>query len=200
MRDMAEGIESGADLRGPLGALLASMAAENNMNLRALSQRQPRLCACLRKFGFPQVAGVVAGLLTLPDNHPATPRIEALIHLAAMHCRGAQAPTLARVREWLNDILLDDPLGRHEDPVEDVFVSLAPSWTGSVRLFEGAWQDAGRYQQDAMAALLRLREQEWVHPVLEEVMALLRLSEAVAGRAGAQRYTAWAARRASRCA
>ena len=31
-------------------------------------------------------------------------------------------PTLAQLREWLNDIILKDPIAQREDPVEDVFV------------------------------------------------------------------------------
>jgi hypothetical protein len=175
-------------MSGQLAALMAGLAADNNMNLQALSERQPRLCTRLAKFGFGQVAQLVAGLLTAPENQPATLRIEALIHLAALHCRGSMAPTLQQLREWLNDILLKDPLGRDEDPVEDVFMSVTPSWSGNARVFEGAWQDSAAHLKVLMEGLMRLRPAPWVRPVLTEVMALLALSEAVAERSGVPRY------------
>ncbi len=171
-----------------LGALMAGFQADQNMNLRALSERQPRLCARLEKFDFVAVLEIASGLLTRPENHAATLRIEALIHLAAMYSRGRQKPTLSQVREWLNDILVADALGRDEDPVEDVFVSNAPSFRGNIRIFEGAWQDSARFLTDLMAALLRLRGRNWVDRTLEEVMALLGLSEAVAEKASVPRY------------
>jgi hypothetical protein len=171
-----------------LGALMAGFRANQNMNLRSLSERQPRLCSRLGKFGFLALVEIVSGLLTQPQNHAATLRIEALIHLAAMHSRGHQTPTLSQVREWLNVILVDDAIGHDEDPIEDVFVSNASSFRGDIRIFEGAWQDSGRYLTDLMAALLRMRGRSWVNRTLEEVTALLGLSEAMAEKAGVGRY------------
>lgn len=173
---------------GALGALLAGASADDNLNLASLGCRQESLCARLRKFDFVAVLESLSGLLTQPANHAASYRIEALIHLAAIHCRGVQRPTLAQYRQWLNDILIKDALGRGEDPVEDVFVTNVPSFSGNGRIFEGAWEDAAGYLTDLSSALLRLQGRDWVDQTLEEVMALIRLSEAMAERAGVARY------------
>lgn len=178
-------IDAGMDA---IGALLAGSMAEENLDLRALTHRQPKLCARLKKFSFRHVAEILAGLLIRPENHPATLRIEALIHLAALHCRGSKEPTLAQIREWLNEILLKDRLGRGEDPVEDVFSSVVPSWSGCVILLEGAWRDNAHYLQNVMAALLGFGDEGWAKSTMSHVMALLRVADEVTRRAGVERY------------
>lgn len=169
---------------------MAGAQSDEDLHLGALSKRQPALCRRLQKYSFVAVADIVSGLLTRPENHAAALRIEALIHLAALHCAGRQAPTLAQVRDFLNTVLAKDSLGQHEDPVEDVFVTNTPSGDGNTRIFEGAWEDSGGFLLDAMAALLRLQDQAWARRALDEVMGLTRLSEAAAERAGVARYTA----------
>lgn len=182
---MPDDFSSGFDA---IGAILAGTAADENFNLRALTERQPRLCARLKKLNFRHVAEILSGLLTQPDNHPATLRIEALIHLAALHCQGTRKPTLPQIREWLNDILLADPIGVGEDPVEDVFTSVVPSWRGCVTLFEGAWTDNAYYLQNVMATLLRLGDETWTGTVMHHVMSLLRLADEMARRSHVERY------------
>lgn len=178
-----------ADMFGGLGQLFANAEAEGNMGLRALGERQARLCLRLVKFDAASTIQQIAGLLTAPENHAATLRLEALIHLAAIHCRGRRTPTLAHLREWINDIMVADPLARGEDPVEDVFVSLVPSRNGGIRIFEGVWEDSGRFLHDAVAALMLMRPEPWIATTLRQVEGLLTLSEAVADRVDAARYT-----------
>src|SRR5688572_24556967 len=107
-------------------------------SLNALAKRQAALCARLAKFSQRHVVEILAGLLTQPENHAATLRIEALIHLAVLKCKGTEKPTLVQVREWVNEILLKDGIGAGEDPVEDVFSSVVPSSSGSATILEGA--------------------------------------------------------------
>lgn len=174
---------------GDLNGLHALMASRNSLNLTGVAERLPRLVARLSKFSFPDVAAMVGGLLTVPDNQCKTYRLEVLIALAAIHCRGRQVPTLAQIREWLNDILRHDPIGQLEDPVEDVFLSNVPSWQGNARLFDGLWADNDAGVQVVVAALMRLKEEHWAATALSECMALLKLSEAIADRTGLARYT-----------
>lgn len=172
-----------------LGVLMAGAHAAENMNLQSLTRRLPKLCARLKKFAFVAVAEQVSGLPTRPANQAATLRIEALLHLAAIHCQGAQIPTAAQIREWLNDVLLKDTLGRGEDPPDDVFVSSSASFAGNIRIFTGAWEDPASYLQDLLGAMLRQRGRAWADTALREVTALLVISEAVADRAGVARFT-----------
>ena len=48
-----------------------------------------------------------------------------------------------QLREWLNVAVFKDPITELEVPVEDVFVSNVGTCFGSVRLFEGRWQNNG---------------------------------------------------------
>ncbi|NEH46624.1 hypothetical protein GR215_33020 [Rhizobium leguminosarum] len=154
-----------------------------------MSERQSRLCSHLAEFSSPLLVQMLAGLLTHPDNQPASIRIEALIHLAALHCRGDHVPSPGQIREWLNDILLSDPLGAGETPVEDVFASVVPSPSGSALLLEGTWRDNAYCLQNMMAALLRLSDEPWAAAAMRHVMSLLQVSHEMAARAGVRRYT-----------
>jgi len=156
--------------------------------LKGLVARHPALVRRLEKFSLPSVVLPLAGLLTLPATHPANLRLSALIHLAAMYCRGDRDPTLAQLREWLNEIILKDPIAQREDPVEDVCVSNVVTWFGNARLFDGGWQENDFALESFLVAGMQLRE-EWMAPVLRSATALLKMSEATATRAAVPRYT-----------
>ena len=172
--------------------MTAFMAAAHSADVRqisGISARLTKLAHRLEKFSFPLVAQPLAALLIRPENHAATNRIEALLHLAALHCRGRRAPTFAQLREWMNDIIFRDVITELEDPVEDVFVSNIATWSGNVRLFEGIWPDNDYYVQTCLAALGELKERAWAAEAQDRVSPILLLSEAVAERAGIRRYT-----------
>ena len=72
--------------RQSMDAALAMMAAaqsEDNTSLRGISARLPKLATRLSKFSFPTVALPLAGLLVLPENHPASLRIRRLNSLVS---------------------------------------------------------------------------------------------------------------------
>ena len=173
---------------------MASAATGELREIRGMAVRHASLVRRLEKFSFPFVAAPLAGLLTRRENHTATGRIEALIHLAALACRGNKEPERRQLREWLNFSVFNDPITELETPVEDVFVSNVGTWFGNARLFEGRWQNNGDYVQVCVEALLRIAENPWAVDALRHVMALLRVSEAVAERAGTERYSRTASR------
>ncbi|MEH7906218.1 hypothetical protein V7798_00755 [Rhizobium laguerreae] len=164
------------------------------LHLNALATRQAKLCARLVKFDGLHLVQTLSGLSTIPENQVATYRIEALIHLAVAFCRGTQIPSDAQIREWLNDDLLQDPLGLGEDPVEDVFATVVPAWGGGVVLLEGSWIDNGYYLQNLLAALLRLPDEEWAQAAYHHVMAILQIARGVSERTGVKRYSKCASR------
>lgn len=171
-----------------LRGLFAAAGTTDSLSLEGLAKRQASLCARLVKFSRQHLVEILAGLLTQPENHGATLRIEALIHLAFIYCNGTKKPTLQQVREWVNEIMLNDAIGRGEDPIEDVFSTVVPSGTGNATILEGAWQDNGYHLQRLMAALLPLRGHAWANEAMCAVMCLLRVAEAMAQRAGVGRY------------
>ena len=165
---------------------MANAASVELHEIRRIAARLGKLLKRLEKFSFPFVAAPLAGLLTRPENHCATARIEALIHLAALACCGNKEPRPRDLRQWLNRMVLDDPISQLELPVEDVFVSNVGTW-GNSRLFDGRWQSNSDQVQLCIETLFRLQERPWAAHALRHVMALLRVSESVAGRAGIAR-------------
>ncbi len=158
-------------------------------SIRNASTRLRRLCRSLNDFSFPLVAQSLAGLMTQPENHVAITRLELLVHLAALSCSGDRSPSEKHLRKWLNDYVLKDPITEFEGPVEDVFVSNVVSWFGNVRTFEGRWDGNSYYVETCIAGLLRICDRPWVLKALVHIMALLRISDAVADRAQIGRYT-----------
>ena len=177
------------DPQGEAARLLSADAAGIGVrDVRGMAARQARLVRRLQKFNFPAVAVLLAGLLTRPENHTATARIEALLHLAALACRGRKKAGQQQLREWLTEID-EDPIAKLEIPVEDVFVSNVEAWFGNARLFQGRWENNAEYVRACTETLLRIAEERpWVREALGHITALLRVSEALAERAGAGRY------------
>ena len=173
---------------------MASAATGELREIESMAVRLANLVRRLEKFSFPLVAAPLAGLLTRRENHTATSRIEALIHLAALACRGSKEPGRRQLRKWLNVAIFKDRITELEVPVEDVFVSNVGTWLGNARLFEGRWQNNGEYVQVCIETLLRITERPWAVQALRHVMALLRVSEAVAERAGIARNSRTASR------
>ena len=180
--------------REAAAALMASTAKGELREIGSMTVRLAKVVRRLEKFSFPLVAAPLAGLLTRPENHVASARIESLIHLAAFACRGDREPDRRHLREWLNDAIYKDPITKLETPVEDVFVSNVDAWFGNARLFEGRWQNNAAHVRVCVETLLRVQERPWVSQTLGHVMALLLVSEAIAERAGIARNSRAAGR------
>ena len=129
----------------------------------------------------------LAGLLTLPEFHTNTLRLEVLTHLAVAHCAGNEAPTQDEIGRWLNQSLV--PLTPLEDPVEDVFVTNVTSGLGNHRLFEGLWESADFWTQNILDVLSRIPSKADGDRLRWHVGALLKLSEEVAARSKVDRWT-----------
>lgn len=130
----------------------------------------------------------LAGLLTVPKYQPQTIRIEVLIHLAALHCRGRKQPKLREIKRWLEDILGNHDIKSQEDPLEDVFVSNVVGPGGNYRLIEGIWETGDYYVQQLIDCLARTPLRRQTDAVITSVVALLRLSDLVVQRSGLSRW------------
>ena len=170
-------------------AVLGSNAIRDMIEIQKLVSRRARLVRRLKEYDFISVATPLAGLLTRVENHTATTRIEALIHLAAYVCRGKRKPRQRQIREWLNFEIFADPITKFEVPVEDVFVSNVDLWFGNARLFDGRRQNNADYVRLCVETLQRISDRAWVTRTLCSVEALMRLSEAIAERLRIPRYT-----------
>ena len=171
------------------GFIDETMSLADPYQIAAMASRFEPVIRKLDAFSFASVVGAIAGLLTRPENHVATTRLEAMAHLAALGCRGDVAPSMGRLREWINGPIRNDIITSLEDPVEDVVVSNVVTPVGNVRLFEGNSADVGYSVQDCLAALSDLSASPWAGITLKQIVALLRLSERVAVRSKLPRYT-----------
>ncbi len=142
----------------------------------------------LRDFERTSTVATIAGLLTEPECHVATLRLEMLQHIAVSACRGTRQVTVADLRLWLEDILGSLPIRNKEDPVEDVFISNVIAPGGNYRLFEGIWELNDASLQPMLDALVRSPWATMLPSVGPAVLALLRVSEAVAERAAVPRW------------
>jgi hypothetical protein len=164
---------------------MALAASQGLLALGPLAGQLPKLIARLAKYKLTATTAALGGLLTVPDNHASTIRIEVLCHLAAIFCRGAIEPSSKHIREWLD--LLVDSVGHLEDPVEDVFVSNVATGLGNKRIFEGIWEANDFYLQSCLAVLTRLQG-AWISRCLQSVGAILKLSDEIAERAKISRF------------
>lgn len=180
--------------------LEAMIAANDAMAIGPIEARLAKLAARLEKFAKAATLKMLGGLLTDPEFHANTVRVEVLIHLVALRSNGSVKPMAAQLRAWLNEILGADHVGHQEDPPEDVFVANVVSGAGNSLLFEGIWEANAGYVQSvlyAVTACLR-HGHEWSEHCLRQSSALLRLSTAIAERSGLSRNALGSGRRLGR--
>ena len=157
------------------------MTALNNPELRQLGK-------VLERYDLRHTISCLASLLTLPSLHANTVRLEILVHLAVIHCRGNKKPTLQEVGRWLNEYLGKSSIVLMEDPMADVFVSNVETFKGNRRIFEGIWYSSCYYVQAVIHILNHPKLLPQHQKLLEPILALLKLSDFVAERTGLLRW------------
>jgi antirestriction protein ArdC len=128
----------------------------------------------LRRYDRISVVTLIAGLLTVPEFHRFTLRLEILAHLATRDCSGKKKPSLCVVEHWLNRLLPKTGGTVLEDPPRDVFVGNVMSPFGNHLILQGLWSENDLWLQDLVDALLGCGNS--CSSVLESVLSLLRLS------------------------
>jgi hypothetical protein len=144
------------------------------------SVRSMDLCATLQ---------MLAGLMTLSDFQPNLIRSEALVHMVVARAAGTAQPNRELFDRWLNDDLAADILMLAEDPVEDVFVSNVVTGGGNRRIFTGIWETPDFWLQSLIDVLGVAPRTPQLNRVRSETDSLLQLSEAVAERSRAPRFS-----------
>lgn len=142
----------------------------------------------LKAFDRTSTLAAVAGLLTEPEFHVGTLRLELLQHIVVSACRGTRRATAADASRWVNAILGSLDVQRMEDPLEDVFVSNVITANGNFRIFEGLWELNDATLQPLLEVLSRNLRSPFFRNLLTSSSALLALSEAVAARANTPRW------------
>jgi len=151
--------------------------------VEAIAQDYPSVIVSLRDLDPTATATVFAGLLVLPQLQSNCIRLEALVHLAIAYSTGELPPTEPAVRDSF-DALDRGYCGSMEDPAEDVFAVLVSTPDGNFRVFQGIRQCPGFYVQRILEVIETMPDIGPFKKVTRSTEALLRLSEAVAARAG----------------
>ena len=147
-----------------------------------------QLAKVLQKYNIRDTVSRVASLLTVPSFHANAVRIEILVHLAVIHCRGNSKPSLKVIERWLNDFLGNTSIKFAEDPSEDVFITNVRTPEGNRRSFEGIWHSSCYFTQAIIDILCSRQVTPELRRLLAPILTLLKLSDIVADRVGLQRW------------
>ncbi len=145
------------------------------------------LTKVLGAFDAFKVATSCGALLTVPQLHSNSLRIEALAHLAVYACRGSKKPQPKQFAQWYA-ALGAGRFGHIEDPAEDVFVGSVATRRGNFRILAGAWEAAAFYLQRIVNVVEDFPASGPLSEYRESVYALLKLSDAVCERATLSRH------------
>lgn len=155
---------------------IQEIADDNRALVRDLATYDPRLTVPL-----------LSSLLTLPEYQSHCIRLEILVTLAVVHCKGRKKPNIDQAVRWFFQIGKSRCVSG-EDPAEDVFVSLVHDRTGNYRLLEGVWEGAGFYTQRVLEVISTMPDDGRFGQIKSSFRALLCISEIVCEKAGLRRY------------
>jgi hypothetical protein len=154
-----------------------------------LISHHPKLAAKLRRFSFLEASKLVGGLGLLPELLENTIRVEILTHLVASCCQGKAIPQPKDLAEWIGTLMAESPAASMEDPAEDCFIGCVNSTRGSFRVFQGNFMDGAFHVERLLDFYLKKSEFPPFQEIIFQVIALLTLTDSLAGRAGLDRYT-----------
>lgn len=129
----------------------------------------------------------LSSLLTIPELQSNCIRLEILVFLAVLHCKGLKSPTFNDAIRWFKMIGKSDCI-RGEDPAEDLFISLVIDDKNDYRIIDGVWESAGFYTQRFIDIVLTMPNSAPFDKIKRSVHAILTISEIICKKAGLQRY------------
>jgi hypothetical protein len=139
----------------------------------------------LQSFDRNSCVTAIAALQSVADNRNRIVRLDALVHLAAIHCRGTRPVDVQSLDRWLNRFLRDSALSRREDPAEDVAIGNIMTASGNYRVFTGDSSYPDYYAQDVLDALEN--GPRTLDSVRTQCQSLLKISDLLAARRGYSR-------------
>ena len=148
----------------------------------------PRLVRKLREFDRAATISRCAALLTEPNLHANTLRIELLVHLAYLHCRGTKIPSAKNLSHWCNNYLAASLVVRYEDPIDQLFVGNVMTDVGDFRILNGIWNGNDFYLQEFLDAFGGVASTIQDDSAFRSVLALLRLSNSILNKSGLRRW------------
>lgn len=147
-----------------------------------------------RKWDLCEAASTFGGLLLAPQLQSCCIRLEGLVHAAIGYARGRKSVHRNQVKKAFAG-LHNTTHGLLEDPAEDLFVSLVYGRWGNFRIFEGIWEGNGFILQRFVNIVETFPDAEPFNSIQSSMLALLRLSDAIASRRELARYVAGEERR-----
>ncbi|MCW5208636.1 hypothetical protein VU10_00155 [Desulfobulbus sp. US1] len=161
--------------------------ANRSVTLEEVALANKPLVRDLAKYDPVIAVPLLASLLTVPEYQSNCIRLEILVALAVVHCRGRKKANIAEAIRWFSLIGRSQCVSG-EDPAEDVFVSLVYDSNGDYRLIEGAWESAGFYTQRVLDVVATMPDIKRFWQIKRRVRALLVISDIVCEKAGLCRY------------
>ncbi|NUN12968.1 MAG: hypothetical protein HUU55_04965 [Myxococcales bacterium] len=158
-----------------------------SVSLKEIAQDNRLLVRDLSKYDRTTAIPMLAGLLTVPELQSHCLRLEILVALAVVHCRGRKRANVDDIVRWFSQIGKSQcVLG--EDAAEDVFVALVQDSDGDYRLLEGVWEAAGFYTQRVLDVIATMPDDRQFRRIKRSVRALLIISDMVCKRSRLHRY------------
>lgn len=172
-----------------LKAILAerSQWANLSVTIEEITKENKSLIHDLSKYDPTVSVPLLASLLTLPEYQSHCIRLEILVALAVVHCRGRKKANITQAVRWFS-LIGKSKCVMGEDPAEDVFVSLVQNGNGDYRLLEGVWEAAGFYTQRVLDVIATMPDTGQFGQIKKSVRALLVISDMVCKKAGLCRY------------
>ena len=172
-----------------LNAILAEHArwASLFVTIDEISKKNKSLVNDLCRYDPTVAVPLLASLLTVPKYQSHCIRLEILVALAVVHCRGRKKANIGQAARWFSQIGKSQCVAG-EDPAEDVFVSLVQDGNGDYRLLEGVWEAAGFYTQRVLDVIATMPDTGQYGQMKKSVRALLVISDMVCEKAGLHRY------------
>lgn len=132
-------------------------------------------------------AAIVAGLMTEVEYQVNAVRLDWLQRLVLSKSEGLIKPNRAAIASILNIAFDAARVTRLEDPVENLFCDVIPTSQGDRLIFNGHWEHAAACTDTLIQAFEVLPDAPIKRTALKAIDALLRLSDALAKRAGLTR-------------
>ena len=106
-----------------------------DVTIQEISDENKALVQDLSNYDLALTVPLLASLLTLPEYQSNCIRLEILVALALVHCRGRKKANIGQAARWFSQIGKSKCVAG-EDPAEDVFVSLVQDRRGDYRILE----------------------------------------------------------------
>jgi hypothetical protein len=146
-----------------------------------------QLLKVLGGYSLEKTLPLAAGLCTVPRFQANSYRLELFVQAVVAGCKGKRTPTWQQLQTWLNFFVGDFEISRLEDPPEDAFVLNVLTGVGDFRVLGGTWE-AGEHATSLLIEAVAGLNLKNAGQLMAPVIAVLRMSDAVASRAGLARW------------